>query len=94
MGEHAAHVLETGVYTSWLLFGGLKTFNFLSFSIFVLGLFWENVFSPKGCQKESQTRKTPKCYELIDFPMMLRISICNFYAKTTPDAFKHVPDLF
>ena len=75
----------------WLL---KKLYSFLSFSVFVLGPFFENVLSPKGWQKNSKKCKIPKCCETIDFPMILRISICNFDAKTTPDAFKYVPDLF
>jgi len=66
----------------------------LSFSFFVLGAFFENVFSPKGWQKNSQNCKIPKCSDLIDFPMILLISIYKFDAKNTPDAFEHVPDLF
>jgi len=38
--------------------------------------------------------KSQKCSELIDFLMILPIPICKFDAKNTPDAFKHVPDLF
>jgi len=66
----------------------------LSFSFFVLGAFSENVFSPKGWQKNSQSCKIPKCSDLIDFLMILPISICKFDAKHIPDAFKHVPGLF
>jgi len=60
----------------------------------VLGPFFENVLSPKGWQKESRNCKIPKCLDLIDFQMILPIVICKFDAKNTPDAFKHVPDLF
>ena len=76
---------------SWLL---NKLSSFLRFAMFVLGSFSENVFSPKGWQKNSQNCKIPKCSDLHDILMILPISICNFDAKTTPDAFKHVPDLF
>jgi len=38
--------------------------------------------------------KSPKCSDLIEFPMILPISICKFDATNTPDAFKHVPGLF
>jgi len=75
----------------WLL---QKLLSFLSFSIFVLGPFFENVFSPKGWQKNSKNCKIPKCSDPIDFPMILPISICKFDAKHFPDVFKHVPGLF
>ena len=75
----------------WLL---KKLYIFLSFPFFVLGAFFENVFSPKGWQKNSQNCKIPKCSDFIDFLMILPISICKFDAKDTPDAFKHVPGLF
>jgi len=74
----------------WLL---KKLLSCLSFSMFVLGPFFENVFSPKGWQKNSRNCKIPKCSDLIDFLMILPISICKFDAKHTPDAFKHVPGL-
>ena len=64
---------------------------------FVFGPFFENVFSPKGWQKNSQNCKIPKCSDLIDGLMVLPISIWKFDAttyKNTPNAFQHVPDLF
>ena len=82
-----------GIYLAviWLL---KKLYSFLSFPISVLGSFSENVLSPKGSQKNSQNCKIPKCSDLIDFQMILPISICKFDAKNIPDAFKHVPDLY
>ena len=72
-----------------------KTTDFINRNtVFLVGAFFENVFSPKGWQKNSQNCKIPKCSDLIDFPMILPISICNFDAKHVPDAFKHVPGLF
>jgi len=71
-----------------------KLYSFSRFSFFVLDAFFENVFSPKGWQKNSQNCLIPKCSDLIDFPMVLPIFICKFDTKDIPDAFKHVPDLF
>jgi len=62
--------------------------------MFVLGPFFEDEFSPKGWQNNTQLCKIPKCSDLIDFLMILPISICKFDAKHTPDAFKHIPDPF
>jgi len=87
LGTHHRQLLAV----IWLL---KKLDTFVSFSFFVLGAFFEKVFSPKGWQKNSQNCKIPKCSDLIDFQMILPISICKFDAKNTPDAFKHVPDLF
>ena len=38
--------------------------------MFVLGAFFENVFSPKGWQKNSRNSKDPKNLDIIDFPMV------------------------
>jgi len=92
MNKSAGRIIEQlCLAVIWLL---KKLDSFLSFSFFVLGAFFENVFSPKGWQKNSQNCKIPKCSDLIDFHMILPISICKFDAKHIPDAFKHVPDLF
>jgi len=61
--------------------------------VFRVGCVLENVFSPKGWQKNSQNYKIPECSDLIGFHMVLAISICKFDAKNTSDAFKHVSDV-
>ena len=51
--------------------------------------------SPEALTKElPQMLKIIKCLDSIDCTMILTISTCKFDAQNTPDAFKHIPDLF
>ena len=75
-------------------FGCFKKYRLLSCSFFVLGAIFENVFFLKGWQNNSPNCKKNKMLGSYRFPMFLSISTCKFDAKNTPDAFKHVPDLF
>ena len=60
--------------------------------------FWvcfSKIYVPqKAGKKNTQNCKIPKCSDLVDFRMMLPISICEFDAEHILDAFKHVPSLF
>jgi len=61
------------------------------------GVFVENVFSPKGSQKQKklpQHSEISKCLDLLDCTMVLLISTYKFDAQNIPDALKHVPDFF
>jgi len=63
---------------------------------FVVGAFF---FSEMCCPRTPGKRtpkleKRPNCLDIIDGATVLHTSICKFNAKNTPDAFKHVPDLF
>ena len=50
---------------------------------------------PEGPAKElPKVMKIYKCCVLIDCTMVLPISKCEFDAENTPDALKHIPDLF
>jgi len=49
--------------------------------IFVFGVSFENVFSPKGWQMMSPKLKIQKCLDLIDCTMVFTISTCKFDAK-------------
>ena len=49
---------------------------------------------PEGLAKTPPNMmKLPTCLDLIDYTMVLTISICKFDAENTPNAFKHAPDL-
>ena len=59
------------------------------------GCVFRKCILPRGLAKEPpKMLKIPKCVDIIGYTMVLTILTCNFYAKNTPDAFKHVPDLF
>ena len=45
-------------------------------------------------KRTPQNVEIPECFDLIECPMVLHISTSKFDARNTPDAFKHVPDLF
>ena len=50
---------------------------------------------PEGLAKEPPTvLKITEWLDLIGYTMVSTISICNFVAKTTTDAFKQVPEPF
>ena len=49
-----------------------------------LGAFFENVFSPKGWQKNSQNCKIPKCSDLIDFLWFYPFPYANSMQNTSP----------
>ena len=50
---------------------------------------------PGGLAKEPpEMLKISKRLDSIDFMMVVTTPTCKFDAKITPDAFKHVPDLF
>jgi len=51
-------------------------------------------FPRKTLRRTPKIIKIPKCSDLVGYNMVLLISICKLDAKTNPDAFKHVPDLF
>ena len=51
-------------------------------------------FPPRAGKRTPKIVKIPKCSDLVGYSMVLPISICKFDAANTPDAFKHVPDLF
>jgi len=58
------------------------------------GAFFENVFSPKGWQKNLPNKQNPLMFGFVQLQMGSTISICKFDANNTTDAFKHIPDLF
>ena len=61
----------------------------------IFGCVFRKCILPEGLAKEPpKMLKIPKCLDFVDYPLVLTISICKFDAKTTPDAFKHVPDPF
>jgi len=62
--------------------------------------FWVRFFFlkcvlPEGLAKElPKIVKYPERLDLIDCTMVVPISTCNFHTQNTPDAIKHIPDVF
>ena len=62
---------------------------------FVLGCVVRKCVLPEGLAKElPKVLNMQKCLDSIDCTMVLTIPTYKFDSQNTPDAFKHVPDLF